>query len=95
MGGGGGDGGRWVWEDVAVSVGGGGCGRRWGWEEVAVGGGVYGEEVGRAVTIYQYVAILQYDVSQYNSIHLLRHIDILRRAIYCSVLRVLYYKCAQ
>ena len=49
----------------------------------------------RAVTIYQYVAILQYDVSQYNSIHLLRHIDILRRAIYCSVLRVLYHKCAQ
>ena len=40
----------------------------------------------RAVTIYQYVAVLQYDVVQYNSIHLLRHINILRRAIYCSAL---------
>ena len=43
----------------------------------------------RAVTIYQYVAILQYNIVQYNSIHLLRHIDILHRAIYCSVLRIL------
>ena len=54
-------------------------------------------QTARAVTIilYQHVAILQYDVSQYNSIHLLRHIDILRRAIYCSVLHVLCHKCAQ
>ena len=55
----------------------------------------FSAHVTRAVTIYQYVAILQYDVSQYNSIHLLRHINILRRAIYCSVLRVLCHKCAQ
>ena len=41
-----------------------------------------------AVT-YQYVAILQYDVVQYNSIHLLQHINLLCRAIYCSVLCVL------
>ena len=43
----------------------------------------------RAVTIYQYVAVLQYQIVQYNSIHLLWHINILCRAIYCSVLRVL------
>jgi len=44
----------------------------------------------RALTIYQYVVILQYDLVQYNSIHLLQHTDILLRAIYCSVLRVFY-----
>jgi len=42
----------------------------------------------RAATIYQYVAILQYNVVQYNST--LQRIDILHRAIVCcSVLRVL------
>jgi len=43
----------------------------------------------RVVTIYRYVAIPQYNVVQYNSIHLLRHIDILHRAIYCSELHIL------
>ena len=41
----------------------------------------------RAVTIYQYVAILQFNIVQYSSIHLLRHTSILRRAIYCSILQ--------
>jgi len=45
--------------------------------------------VSRSVTIYQYVVILQYNVVQYNSIHLLQHINILHRAIYCNVLCVL------
>ena len=44
----------------------------------------------RALTIYQCVVILQCDLVQYNSIHLLQLIDILRRAIYCSVLPVFY-----
>jgi len=48
----------------------------------------------RAVMVYQYVhvhvAILQYDIVQYNSIHLLRHTNILHTAIYYySVLHVL------
>jgi len=43
----------------------------------------------RVVTIYRYVAILQYNVVQYNSIYLLWRIDILHRAIYCSELHIL------
>jgi len=37
---------------------------------------------------YQYAAILQYNIVQYNSIHFLRYINILHRAIYCSVLHI-------
>ena len=38
----------------------------------------------------QYSNMEQYDIVQYNSIHLLRHTNILHRAIsYCSILRVL------
>ena len=40
-------------------------------------------------TVYQYVGILQNDKVQYNSLQLLRRIDILCRAVYCSVLYVL------
>ena len=39
----------------------------------------------RDATIYRYIDILQYFLSQYNTICVMKHIDILRIAIYCCV----------
>ena len=40
----------------------------------------------RGTTIYRYIDILQYFLSQYNTICVMKHIDILRIAIYCRVI---------
>ena len=41
----------------------------------------------RDATILQYIDILQYSLLQYNTIRLMKNIDILHIAIYCDILQ--------